>query len=210
MKIETMYLHHHLTPVHLYCQHVSKVPFGEVIWSSCCLKSPDCLFSLTTALESWWSHQMETFSALLAICAGNSPVTGESPAQRPVTRSFDVFFDLRLSKRLSKQSWGWWSETPSGPLWRHCNVVTLYRWPVDSIHKRPVTRKVLYWHDGFKSNESNSADKYTVFLFWIFWGSCYKHGLSWVKIWDNVRNNIYYKVWDEKTSQSHRWSLEMG
>ena len=48
---------------------------------------------------------METFSALLAICAGNSPVPGEFPTQRPVTRSFDVFFDLRLNKRLSKQSW---------------------------------------------------------------------------------------------------------
>ena len=48
---------------------------------------------------------METFSALLAICAGNSPVTSEFPAQRPVTRSFDVFFDLRLNNRLSKQSW---------------------------------------------------------------------------------------------------------
>ena len=43
---------------------------------------------------------METFSALLAICAGNSPVPGEFPAQRPVTRSLDVFFDLRLNKRL--------------------------------------------------------------------------------------------------------------
>ena len=64
---------------------------------------------------------METFSALLAICAGNSPVTGEFPAQRPVTRSFDVFFDLRLNKRLSKQWWGWWFETPSRPLRRHCN-----------------------------------------------------------------------------------------
>ena len=41
---------------------------------------------------------MKTFSALLAICAGNSPVTGEFLAQRPVTRSFDVFFDLRLNK----------------------------------------------------------------------------------------------------------------
>ena len=50
---------------------------------------------------------METFSALLAICAGNSPVVGEFPAQRPVTRSFDVLFDMRLNKRLSKQSWGW-------------------------------------------------------------------------------------------------------
>ena len=43
---------------------------------------------------------METFSALSAICAGNSQVTGEFPAQRPVTRSFDVFVDLRLNKRL--------------------------------------------------------------------------------------------------------------
>ena len=52
----------------------------------------------------WWRHQMETFFALLAICAGNSPVPGEFPAQRPVMRSFDAFFDLRLNKRLSKQS----------------------------------------------------------------------------------------------------------
>ena len=40
--------------------------------------------------------------AQLAICAGNSPVIGEFPAQKPVTRSFDVFFDLGLNKRLSK------------------------------------------------------------------------------------------------------------
>ena len=46
---------------------------------------------------------METFSALLAICAGNSPVPGGFPSQKPVTRNFDVFFDLRLNKRLSKQ-----------------------------------------------------------------------------------------------------------
>ena len=77
-----------------------------------------CLWLMTT----WWRHQMETFSALLAICAGNSPVTGELPAQRPATRSFDVFFDLRLNIRLSKQWWGWWFETPSRPLWRHCNA----------------------------------------------------------------------------------------
>ena len=45
----------------------------------------------------------EIFSALLALCVGNSPVTGEFPTQRPVTQSFDVFSDLRLNKRLSKQ-----------------------------------------------------------------------------------------------------------
>ena len=65
---------------------------------------------------------METFSALLALCVGNSPVTCEFPSQRPVTRSVDVFFDLRLNKRMSKQSWDWWFETSSCPLWRHCNV----------------------------------------------------------------------------------------
>ena len=73
---------------------------------------------------TWWRHQMKTFSALLAIWAGNSPVPGEFPAQRPATRRFNVFFDLRLNKRLSKQSWGWWFETLSRPLWRHSNEMT--------------------------------------------------------------------------------------
>ena len=71
-----------------------------------------------TQLHPWWRHQMETFSALLALCAGNSPVTGEFSSQRPVTWGFDVFFDLRLNKLLRKQSWGWWFETPSRSLWR--------------------------------------------------------------------------------------------
>ena len=57
------------------------------------------------------------------VTAGNSPVTGEFPSHRPVTRSFDVFFALRLNKRLSKQSRRRWFETPSRSIWRHCNVV---------------------------------------------------------------------------------------
>ena len=81
---------------------------------------------------------METFSALLAICAGNSQVPGEFPAQRPVTRSFDVFFDLRLNKQWVNNGEAgdlrryrvhcdvtvineWWFETLSRPLWRQCN-----------------------------------------------------------------------------------------
>ena len=71
--------------------------------------------------KTWWCHQMGTFSVLLDLCAGNSPVTGDFPSQMPVTRSFDVFFDVRLNKRLSKQSRRWWFETPSRSLWRHCN-----------------------------------------------------------------------------------------
>ena len=55
-----------------------------------------------------WRHQMETFSALLAICKGNPSISGGFPSQKPVTRSFGVFFYLRLNKRLSKQSRRWW------------------------------------------------------------------------------------------------------
>ena len=62
----------------------------------------------------WWRHQIETFSALLAICAGNSPVFSEFPTQRPVTRSFDIFFDLRLNKRLS-----WVNNRDAGDLRRY-------------------------------------------------------------------------------------------
>ena len=72
---------------------------------------------------AWWRHKMETFSASMGLCVGNSPVTGEFPSQRPVTRSFDVFFDLRLNKQSSKQSWGWWFETLWRSLWRHTNGI---------------------------------------------------------------------------------------
>ena len=65
---------------------------------------------------------METFSALLALCAGNSPVPAEFPTQRPVRWTSDVFFDLCLNKRLSKQSWGQWFEMLLLSLWRHRNV----------------------------------------------------------------------------------------
>ena len=64
---------------------------------------------------------METFSALLALCEGNSPVTDGFPSQKPVTPSFEIFIDLRLSKRLSKQSKCRWFEMPLRSLWRHCN-----------------------------------------------------------------------------------------
>ena len=79
---------------------------------------------------------METISALLALCAGNSPATGEFPAQRPMTRSFDVSSYLSLNKRLSKESWGWCFETPWCLLWRYCN---------DIRHVLPLT-SCIYVH----------------------------------------------------------------
>ena len=68
---------------------------------------------------SWWKkHDVIKWKHF----PRNWPFVREFPAQRQVTRSFDVFFDLRLNKRLSKQSRGWWFETLSRPSWRHCNV----------------------------------------------------------------------------------------
>ena len=85
---------------------------------------------------------METFSALLALCAGNYLVTGEFPAQRWVTRSFDVFFDLHLNERLSEQSWGWWFETALP----HYDVIVLLfhqSWPL--WEALPLQLKVTGW-----------------------------------------------------------------
>ena len=90
---------------------------------------------------------METFSALLVLCAGNSQVTGESPAQRPVMRNFYVFFDLRLNKRLSKQSRGWWFETPLRALWRHCNCVSVNLYFQAHMHNRV---NLLYFSGNFR------------------------------------------------------------
>ena len=100
-----------------FCRHINKITK---------IRYQDIHLFITNGNpeRSWWRHQMETFPALLAICAGNSTVSGEFPAQRPVTPSFDVLFDQRPNKRLSKQSWSWQFETHSSPLWRHSNVGT--------------------------------------------------------------------------------------
>ena len=78
-----------------------------------------CIFQLCLTHDDVIKWKLFHFTGL---CAGNSPVTGQFPAQRPVTRGFDVFCDLRLNKRLSKQSWGWWCEITTRSLWRHCNA----------------------------------------------------------------------------------------
>ena len=70
-----------------------------------------------TDISSWCKH----FPCYWPFVRGIH-ITGEFPSQRPVTQSFDVFFDLHLHKWLSKQLWGWWFETPWGSLWCHCNV----------------------------------------------------------------------------------------
>ena len=91
--------------------------YGIVYRRICVLRGPTELMAVRLCLEDkHCSNNMMTSSngklpELLAICAGNSPVTGEFPAQRLVTRNFDSFFHLGRNKRLSKQSWGCWFET---------------------------------------------------------------------------------------------------
>ena len=87
---------------------------------------------------------MEIFCALLTICAGNAPATGEFSSRRRVTRIFDVSFDLRLNKRLIKQSWCWWFETRWRPLWRHCNVS--YPYPIHDNKTYMIKHKYFIWY----------------------------------------------------------------
>ena len=99
--------------------------------------------------HSWWRHQTETFSALLAFCEGNSPVTGEFPSQRPVTQSFNVFLHQRLNKRLSKPSRRWWFETPSRSLWRQRNDLNAARkglmlWQTCDESSRTIPQRGVY------------------------------------------------------------------
>ena len=97
---------------------------------------------------------------------GNSPVPGEFPSQRSVTRSFDVFFDLCLNTRLSKQSWGWWFETLSRPLWHHCNaqphhfycLVFLYFRKAQIIIAIPISQSWWTLYDGNKVNHQKIND----------------------------------------------------
>ena len=82
-------------------------------------------------IYAWMGNYMMTssngniFRVTGPLC-GEFTGPSEFPTQRPVTRSFNIFFDLRLNKRLSEQPWGWWFETPSWSLWRQCNNITKF------------------------------------------------------------------------------------
>ena len=82
---------------------------------------------------------------------------GELPTQRPMSRSVDVFFDLRPNKRSSKQSWGWWFETPSRPLWRHCDEIPS-KYPININHR------LSYVYDWLAENKISLNIKKTVYM----------------------------------------------
>ena len=107
----------------------------------------DTGYGLLSDDKPWRRHQKDTFSAQLALCLGNSPVTVKFPAQRPVKPSFEVFFDMCPNKRLSKQSRRWWFETPSRSAWRHCNckIPFIHLTLKHMIHIIAFNIKTLHW-----------------------------------------------------------------
>ena len=139
---------------------------------------------------------METFSALLALCAGHSPVTGEFPSQRPVMRSFDVFFDLHLNKRLSKQSKRRWFEMPSRSLWRHCNE---YSPPVaDALS---VTFWLNHW---IKADVKPNYMVRPIFTFYCL-HAC---GLPEIGVALNIINTtIHLTDWQHTCASSAKWGM---
>ena len=93
---------------------------------------------------------METFFTLLTLCEGNPPITGGFPLQTPATQSFNIFFDMRLNKRFSKQSKRRRFETQLSILWRHCTLVAissqkrmqLTNWNADQTSSTKMVEKI--------------------------------------------------------------------
>ena len=100
--------------------------YNRNVTTSCSFSKMPCNLSCITDLRHFPYLRVTSLNGNIFRVTGHScgefTSPGEFPAQRPVTRSFGVFFNLRLNERLSKQSWGWWFETLSRPLWRRCNV----------------------------------------------------------------------------------------
>ena len=122
----------------------------------------------------WWHHDMEPFSALLGTCEEIHRPPVDSPHKEPVMRTFDILYYVRLNKYLDKQSISWWFETSQWVRWRFKSPASrlytqlfiqgadqrktsklrviglcrgIHRSPVNSSHKRPVTRKMFLFDD---------------------------------------------------------------
>ena len=127
----------------MYCRHFSLFHMGMSLlkwWKMVCIKNairicPDEIYGYVVHVFPIWCSRafsleihcrFEPYGNIFRVTV---PLCGKFtdhrwfPSQRPVTRSFDVFFDVRLNKRLSKQSKRWWFETPSRSLWRHCDDI---------------------------------------------------------------------------------------
>ena len=154
--------------------HICLVCFG-LCWSYFPYTS-GCLFIVSKWNISWWRHQMESFSALLDLCAGNSPVNGKFPAQRLMTRSFDVLFDLRVTNRLSKQSEDWWFDRPLHPLWRHFNAIA---YMIISSTIYPIEHAVVVHFEKHELAVLKHLNTYGK-ICWVFQNASYLNTWHWI------------------------------
>ena len=156
---------------------------------------------------TWWRHQMETFSALLALCAGNSSVPGEFPAQRPVTRSFDVFFGLHPIKRLSKQWWGCWFETPPCSL----DVTVMRKEKTSEIYKKNTSQQtnvMTKWIGQKRIPKSNNKVKNHILEDQTRWKFVTKQldGYTNIKDMEQMLSGTYYKKRCKQNYETVHWS----
>ena len=133
------------------------------------------------------------YSIMMTSSNGNifrvtGPLRGEFTAQRPMTRCFDVSSDLRLNKRLSKQSWGWWFDTPSGPLWRHRN---------DRLQQFYTVHNIIRWADNrtpLWDKPISLGTEYSIPLLIVIssashiYGNCYRQYSRYIKadLWSQI------------------------
>ena len=155
-------------------------------------------------LLSWWRHQIETFSALLAFVRGIHRIHRWIPvSQRPVKRCFDVFFDLCM--KLSKQWWDWWFETPSCSLWRHCyveagaNIGDIDVFP--SARGGNVSKTLTYYPwDQHKTSYLNHDDVIKWKYFPCYWPFVSKQSWGWWfetparPLWRQCNVRLHWKV----------------
>ena len=98
----------------------------------------------------------------------------------PVPRTFDVYFDLRLNKRLSKQSWGWWFETLSSPLWRHSNALQSNTWWSNCESKNGSRISNAWYTQSTRCTNLTFTpfNTWNVILMKFEWGNIHKHIFS--------------------------------
>ena len=130
--------------INAYMQHLGRWVNGLSTIQGGMIYNPIHIYGQWKPTESWWRHQMETFSTLLAICAGNSPVTNEFPAQRPMTLRFDVCFDL---PRINV----WVNNREAGDLrcyHTHYDVIVMMILSIQLINMLMFSFKImlLQWH----------------------------------------------------------------
>ena len=143
---------------------------------------------------------METFFALLVLCAGNSPVSGEFPAQRPVTRSFDVFFDLRMSYEIWRKDGRlitWWIETQSRISQCHYGVIRVINWSVVCCPKvRPEWQ--LTWSPVLDKYKDKRGEPHIYIYIYIYIYKGYSLHLSFYRVASfsfDALNHLYTRIY---------------